>query len=285
MTDDVSRRNFVALAGAGVTLAACGKPNHSASADETSNLSRFSNKPFGPPPHHGIPTSKKRPVGAATNLFFNPEYLSAIYLRFGRNGQDRKLLAYHGYEKIPAGSTSSQIQNLAERILLEARQTSPGAWRRANNAASNKWRREENLENFDFDSQNLMFVMVDHGIEDIKFDDRPTKGSNPPEYQNLVRFTSVLAQSDSNELDYDMAAQPNNSFLNARIVPAADNALKNRKILVLENWYTDLNGTPISGKPKLRYSMNINLLIATDANKWLPMIIDPDTGNGMGNTP
>ena len=102
---------------------------------------------------------------------------------------------------------------------------------------------------------------------------------------NLVRFTSLLSQQDQVEIDYNAIAQPNNSFLNAKLFQTLSDQLENRKLLVIENWYTDLNGNPITGNPKLRYSMNINLLIATDNDKWIPLIIDPDTGNGMGNNP
>ena len=277
MTNDVSRRNFVALAGVGLALGACDSAKPDAPAKGTGLDG------FGPGFNHGQLAAATKPMNVPATAEFKSDYFSILYMRFGRKGNDRKFLAHHGYGRV--GADFAATQALAEIELLEAQKTAPGAWKRKNDMASGKIRREENLDNFDFNYPNLMFIFVDHDETDIRFDDRPVKDSMPEITANLVRFSPILGQKDSSDIDYLKEGAENHSFFNAKLIPTKNSKLNKRKILLLENWYLNKDGTSISDNSKILYSMNIHLLIANDTNKWTPLVIDPDTGNGMGNSP
>lgn len=237
----------------------------------------------GPSRHHGRLACSATPDPLSVGIVFQPEYFSAIYLKFEKFGSRVKMIARHGYAEISPSWTPDEIQAAAETELAEAKSSNSGNWRRKNEKAKREWRREENLEDFDFDSQNLIFILLDHHEDEFRFDDR--KDTLSKKQANLVRFSHYAGQADSTDIDYT-EVEPNNAFMNARLIDVIDTGtFDGQKLLCIENWYTDEFGKTVTGKPRLRYSMNLHLLATTEGGAVLPLIIDPDTGNGMGNNP
>ncbi|HEV7232656.1 MAG TPA: hypothetical protein VGN36_00325 [Sphingorhabdus sp.] len=281
----VSRRNFVALGGATVALGACKATGSPAKNDMVGK---------GPSPHNGHFAHMDKPAGS-TLPPFEPRYITAIYLKFGAKGNKHAMIARHGYAELPddpanpGKPTKDQgvIQALAEQELAEA-QNPKGPWKRPNDKPNKKWRREDDLEKLDFDSQNILFILLDNDADEYRFDDRIEKGTGDATTgtrANLVRFTHYAGQPYANEIEYSVV-EPNNAFVNARLIDAlATGPFKGRRILRLENWFVDKDGMPIKPWAKLLYSMNLHLLATTAGGKIIPLIIDPDTGNGMGNNP
>lgn len=284
MKTEISRRNLVALGGAGMALSACKVTSSPTTVED--------NK--GPSFHHGRLAHLDKPAGS--NLpDFEPRYITAIYLQLGTKDNKHKMIARHGYAELPDDSPGSgkptkdqkAIQALAEQELAEAKNPK-GPWKRSNDKPNKMWRREDDLEKLDFDSQNIIFIFLDHELNEYRFDDRIEKGTGNATTgtrANLVRFTAYAGQADATEIEYN-EVEPNNAFVNARLIDALETGpFKGKKILRLENWYVDNKGVGLPAMAKLRYSMNLHLLATTEGSKLIPLIIDPDTGNGMGNNP
>lgn len=89
----------------------------------------------------------------------------------------------------------------------------------------------------------------------------------------------------------------NNTFYNAQLLalPASDGmpAIDKGQLIYVENHFKDRSGQPIkppkpAPKPAIKVndlSVNFNMLWESAAGGRIPVIIDPDTGNGMGSPP
>jgi hypothetical protein len=128
-------------------------------------------------------------------------------------------------------------------------------------------RSEINFENFTFGSQQVIVFHIDPTGAPVRFDPA-----------NLVQFAMFSALA--------LPRVRNNCFLNAEILSWAG-----REVLVLENWFVDDAGQPITPPRRFDYAMNVHLLIrsglagADDRPRDLPLILDPDTGNMGAGSP
>lgn len=208
---------------------------------------------------------------------FDPKYLTIVYVKFREKNNQPAITIRHGYQSIDGVKSERKRQRIAEKLLLQAKRTA--RWERRNDLPNNRLRREIDFLDFNFDSQNLIYIYVDN--ENIEFDDRRNANGK---MQNLVRFTKFTSEYLKPTVS-NQEAEPNNSFFNASILQTQSRKLTGSSILRLENWYTDKYGRPVPCHSELLYSMNIHLMMETDDGQVIPIILDPDTGNGWGNEP
>ncbi|MEA3060802.1 MAG: hypothetical protein QOJ94_583 [Sphingomonadales bacterium] len=198
---------------------------------------------------HTDPDQRRYPRGTVAGDFM-PRYVCLVYTSFVPTG----LVAKHAYFSMPAN-----LQAFATTEFSAV--SSSGNW------ASAPIRQDVNFENFTFGSQQLIVFHVDPGGTPVRFDPA-----------NLVQFAEFSAQG--------APRARNNSFLNAEL-----RSWPGKEVLVLENWFVDDNGQPIAPPLEFLHTMNVHLLMrcalagADDRPHELPVILDPDTGNGTGNEP
>lgn len=210
---------------------------------------------FAPYEVPGINTGPngRYPHGAAPNAFA-PQYLCLVYVKFDGAG----IAARHAYFPVPAN-----LQAFATAEFSSV--TSSGVW------ATAPIRSEVNFENFAFGSQQLIVFHVDPAGTPARFDPN-----------NLVQFAEWSAGGPKTP---PTRKTRNNCFLNPVI-----QAWPGMDVMILENWYVDDNGQPITAPLQLFYTMNVHLLMrcvlsgSGDGMRELPFVLDPDTGN-MGGTP
>ncbi|MEE9434503.1 MAG: hypothetical protein V3V15_09720 [Sphingorhabdus sp.] len=234
----------------------------------------------GPGSDTGQNPAEPKPTSATSEQVFVPKYLTAVYIRLRNKPTDPAILVRHGYKNIQSITDDKVRQEMAEKLLKEAAGST--TWKRSNSPT--QWRREEDFDIFNFDSPNLIFIIVDN--EDLEFDERKNNGKK----RNLVRFAEFLAEPNSATIQYKKA-EDNHAFVNIDTIPTltvySDGAaghFPRKKLIRLENWFTSKGGSSLSNK-QLMYSMNIHLLATGNGGQKIPIVIDPDTGNGWGNNP
>ncbi len=324
MDKTVSRRNFVALAGAGIAAAGCSKQTPGASESDANastgpKTARIKtdidgelegNLPRGVDQNHGaLPIGK--PLGQdGKPMPFKPAGICLVYIRFEKpkksNGEDGNpdagfLTVRHAYWPMEAGwneaDSSSEELKKVSALIAEARTMKKEQWKQT--TSPKEKRREFDFEKFGFKAQRRIYLFVDNS--DITFDKRTLFSDSNGDTKikaNLIRFTKYLSgdrratNTNPAYLRYE-AADPNYAFWNTR-TKNIDGGTDN--LLVVDNYQTKLdqnnppNLVPIdSGKDTLWYSMNIHLLAKSLDQSGnimqVPIIIDPDTGNGAGNDP
>ncbi len=272
----LTRRHALIGTGAALTVAGCGPGDSLTPAAGDKRLTAA-----GPGPNHGKPAYSPGSAHARPGVTFDPRFGCAVYMRFRKPGafaNGKTMTIRQAYFDIPAGAQPDAIQLLAEAELDQASRSATG-WRRNDNAQGRR-RRDADFDRFLFGGQQIIFLLVDNDY--IAFDDRPFS-EDVAVKPNLVRFTRFLAEADSATIGFREAAE-NNAFFGAALLDGKSFG-RGRKLLKLENWYTDSSGNLITGTPELRYSMNIHLLVSTNDGKRIPLVIDPDTGNGFGVPP
>lgn len=250
----IDRRDIM-LAGAGATLlAACGEGGETNEMEPTANDC----DPYGFPSDTVGSAQFNKPGDPR----FEPRYVCLVYLRFA----DAMVTARHayydiaGYNAVPDDAAKA---DWARKRLVSA---ATGKWE-----AEGLWPAEagypnprENFQGFDFGSQQVIYFYIDNGGA-VKFD--PNNG---------IRFSAYATKTgrptakDPKKPKVDK----NSAFFGARII--ADD------LLYLENWFTNKNGKLVDASSSETMSMDIHLLMKTaDGQMDIPIVIDPDTGNGL----
>lgn len=182
---------------------------------------------------------------------FTPNHICLVYMKFN-NG---KLLAKHAHFLLSVLDTFAKISEQFEKMR--------------SGRPSGEIKYGENFEAWNFGSQSLIYIALDNDGTVI-FDP-----------DNLIQFAPYSARRVGGTKPLK---KPNNTFLNAMI----DRGIfPPNEVLVLENWYSDMNGKPINNVDKNyeEFAMNIHLFMDTQVNevaggfKNLPIVVDPDTGN------
>jgi hypothetical protein len=123
------------------------------------------------------------------------------------------------------------------------------------------------FEGFKFFSQNEIFIFLRN--PDIIIDDR-----------RLIRVTKYSA-------DVPGPMDLNFSLFRARSVPGLGPLGNHGKLIRIENHVRDATGAASGNETK--YSMNIHFKMRVKPEgaekNYVPMVLDPDTGNGTGNEP
>ena len=263
MGKDFSRRNFVALTGASFAIAACSNAR----------------QPDAPPDKkptdiRGYPENYGDNPNIARAGDFPVNYIGIIDIR-ARGGW--KIAINHA--AFPStdlgGKPLSEDAKLEKAIRIIQAKGANGRFRDLKGDLAPCPRSGGVLDgdNFDgrlgFKSKNELFIFIEgQGVE-------LTQGA-------LLSFTPL--GSDLKPRD------PNYSFYNASSVdPATLAAAKlSGRMIRVRNYMQDKNGKPIGSNHQTksqRYSMNIHFTVPGEGGTAIPMIIDPDTGNGQGSEP
>jgi hypothetical protein len=222
---------------------------------------------------HGLPSDKKgtKHFSGANDPKFEPSYVCLVYMKFNgtRLNISHAYYAIAGYDALP--TDAAKLQWVKERLASAAKGqwSTTGLWP----AEANHPNPRKNFDGFHFGSQQRIFFLIDNG-SDIIFD-RTNSISFTPYSAKIGRPTD--AQPNKKKAD------PNSAFFSAEVME--DN------LLYLENWFTSKKGKKIeknadgSDYAEMMY-MNIHLLIkSADGTTAIPVIIDPDTGNGTIRRP
>jgi hypothetical protein len=281
----ISRRSALTAAGPTLAVAACGK-QPKARAEEanvqamtasevTSGLKEFLQqlgvKPHGKPPKEPYPFA-----GQAGYPTYEPGHFMLIYVASTKPWQIFANHAVFAYKsKVPKERMKQVID------LLELKKPNPlkpfsqlssdvadGLWPGQTTPAK---RDHLFFKNLGFGSQHDIFIYFDHKLDatdpdkdEILFD------------QTLANFITFSEHKFSGS-----GAAENHAFYNLRKVSKSAMApIKEGTLFSMENWFTAQDGKTIPAGFDASYKTNF--LYFTNG---IPMLIDPDTGNGTSWQP
>lgn len=261
--DVIDRRSLIGAVGATMLIASCNKGT--AEGTDTKATSD-AEKMFGPCYPYGQPTTDLKPDATGNVSDFDPENICAVYIKFESNGTLTIKQAHIAVPKLKP--TDSDIV-AASAPLLNA--MSKAAY---NGNGAKKFK--ENFEDLTFSSQHVLVIFLDNKIDAVRFSEKDV---------DIIRFTPVSGNDPSIDIN------ENHAFFDRR--PVAINAgsgTSGRLAYLLNFWNTDDKGNKIANVTEndaathYLYSMNIHLQMATSKRtaklNWVPIVIDPDTGNG-----
>jgi hypothetical protein len=223
-------------------------------------------EPMGPGFPHGQPTTDLKPNVAGQVSKFEPENICAVYIKFESNGM---LTVKQAHFAVPKPKPSdSDVVAAAEPWLNKMSKNSFGG------SGSKKFK--ENFEDFTFSSQHVVVLYLDNAIDAVRFSETD---------RDIIRFTPISGNDPTTKI------KANHAFFNRRKVALnAGGGTTGRIAYLLDFWNTKDDGDAITdvveSNPATHYlySMNIHLQMATSKRtaklNWVPIIIDPDTGNG-----
>ena len=250
---EIDRRSLIGAAGVGLMLSGC------ATSEQEDNIRRSDNarKMFGVCPPFGDLPNLPSPFNK-----FEPEYIRVVYLKFDAG----KMISLQGNVSLPnkLDVTDQELKSKVSTLIADLRKGS--GW---------------DKDNIDIVSCGvplvlLIFIDNDKNSETSFADD---KGG-----ENIIRFTDQSGKYPFEE------RKMNKAFYDLHYIDFSDFGL-GRSAYRMKFWSKDAIGQDINmgtaGVPNsyYLYSMNIHLKIPTQrAGSWVPMVIDPDTGN-MGSKP
>ena len=230
--------------------------------------------PFGPPgpvDPHGHPVySKKEPDPKQAQ--FNPDFLCVVYLKFEAN---QVLTARYGHVQAADLLNPDTVRTLAT-LALEALS-------RNDASGFHEGKIYRDLEFISVGRQLIMILFLDNDPRFVKFEDIN-------DFDYVVRFSQLSAFQPGNPT---RPIEKNNAFCN--LMKFSVTGLTGQDAFRLDYWDTDRGGRvsdPLPSQTHLhrRYSMNIYFRMAIanfsgqPSGRWIPLVIDPDTGN-MGGGP
>jgi hypothetical protein len=289
MTDfELSRRNLMAAAGlgvAGAALAGCDllsrgdKRTAALSVREVSSLvTDFINE-------RGINNHGHNPNEAPTGptVPFNPKFLVVVHMTSKGPWAINSNLAHFGFADPDKAKRIDQASKIClnklgknhRRFRDEGRRQPFSPYDRKPAEAQPDFADSVEFAEFNFLGQHDIYIFYEHKKDEVVFD--------PDQLVTFSQYQFGGAPADENQ-----------AFFNAEVVDAAlTGQLANKGSLIrLENHYTVWNGSKYellgtegqqlpAGVAK-HYKMN---LIYVAGSSGIPMLIDPDTGNGVGNGP
>ncbi len=226
---------------------------------------------FGATQAFGQPATDSEPETEGNVKTFRPKHICAVYIRFEPNNT---LTVKQAYVAAPNPQpTNAEIVAVAEPLLQ--------AMSKAGYAGGGAQAFKENFEDFSFTSQQVVVIYLDNKDDIIRFSSKDS---------DIIRFVSISGT------DPRIHIRPNHAFFNRRAVSIAPGGgTFGKRAYLIDFWNTDENGNAITGVIEGRpatyyvYAMNIHLEMATSKRaaklNWVPIIIDPDTGNMGGPLP
>ena len=244
---ELNRRNIMLAAGGLSLLAAC-KP-----VAEDGDGPRGS----GDLPAYGAFPDEPGKTHFGDSIKFDPKFLCLIYMKI----DGARLAARHAYFPVKAVS-GDEVDWVKARLAEMAR----GSW-----PTVKPVRESKDFVNFNFGSQQKLYFFIDNG-DDVIFDD-------------MTPIIFVPYSSKGGGPNFRKPQKPlrdkNFAFFSAQKVVSKD--VVNANLLYMENWFANKNGKIFDDKtPSENYTMDIHLQMRSfaDANVRIPIIIDPDSGNG-----
>jgi hypothetical protein len=262
---EIDRRALITVAGVGLLAAGCREDKPAAAAIAPSATPTPGSQ-AGTCDLFGQAVSATKPIKMGKVTEFKPDKICIVLLRFETAGSLVARRSYIPYEE----DQTTRVQNIEDEI------------KKLSTGKSTSYYKQD-IEPINLKGQRLLVIYVDHKDEEAHF--KLGSATGVTKYDNTLRFTKFSGTSLGNTI------WENHAFFNAKEIsfPNLDpNALS------LEYWDTDENGDAAPGtvhRPYC-YSLNIQLEVASpsvDENKkpitrWVPVIVDPDTGN-MGVEP
>ena len=249
---ELNRRNIMLAVGGVSVLAAC--------------------KPVGGGPDGPHGGGGEAPYGAYPDqpgeehfkgsIEFAPQNLCLIYMKI----DGAKLTARHAYFGVAAvvgDETGWVIARFAEMAKGGGTSIKP-------------IREEKDFENFNFGSQQKLYFLIDNG-DDVIFDDITPITFSP---------YSSKGGRPNNRTQQKPLLDKNFAFFSARKIESK--GIINPNLLYLENWFANKNGKLFDkNTASENYSMDIHLQMKSyaDGAVRIPIIIDPDSGNGSSWRP
>ncbi len=192
------------------------------------------------------------------------DYYSLVILRLNK---DLKWEASHGSFNSPSKDNEGEVRRA---LLAQLEGLAPNGDVQSLNPLPNS--AGYNFENWGFGSSRRVYIYVDNPtVRFAKLDPLTFKSQ------------SSLALIDE-EASRARKINPNKSFYGAK----SDDKFARGSLLYFENYFRTPDGKPIPvpATDKQYYSLSFNLLMDMQTGtKPLPVIVDPDTGNGMGWPP
>jgi len=262
----IDRRTLLGAAGAGLVLAGC-NPKSGKHKTEMVGTCRL----------HGQSVRDKMPYVLGNTKSFVPDRLCIVYLKFasGRMKVRRTYLDITSSTNIPAA------------LLTELKRISP--W-----GAPDSIKDRNDLHPIKLSGQRIVAIYLDNNRNDIRFSYKRggTIQQEDESYAHTIRFTQYSGE------DPDNIIRKNHAFFNVRkiLLSGVTGPMQSPEVFLLDYWNTNEIGNKIevvSGEQDTEYvySMNIKLEMAapvpgssTSPQLWIPVIVDPDTGN-MGAEP
>jgi hypothetical protein len=244
----LSRRNLIALGGAATILSACDR-HKEGNEGQSPNSSGNNN---------GDDPSKPGPGPLIA------DYYSLVILRINK---DLKLEASHGSFDTPSKTDEKLVR---ATVLAQLERLGPAGDVQSLNPLKDS--SGYDFEKWGFGSTRRVYIYVDN--QSLVFEKH-----EPLTFKAVssIRFTDP-------ERANTRKISPNRSFFGAK----SDDKFARGSLLYFENYYLDGNGKPIPPKTPLPifYAMNFHLLMASaTGGKPIPIVIDPDTGNGWNYPP
>jgi hypothetical protein len=227
--------------------------------------------PPGPAPPHGhtVHTYKEPNPKKAE---FKPQFLCVVYLRFEAN---QLLTTRYAYVQETDLLNPTKVRTTAIWALAALKDNDPSGF--------HEGKIYRDLQFISVGQQLILILFVDNNPEHVKFED-----TNSLDY--LVRFSQLSAIEPDNPI---YPVQPNRAFYN--LMKFSVPGLTGKEACRIDYWDTIDTGhvsDPLPGETAKyrRYSMNIHLRMAIanpilqPGGHWIPLVVDPDTGN-MGGGP
>jgi hypothetical protein len=151
---------------------------------------------------------------------------------------------------------------------------------------------ESDIDPINLGSQQILVIYIDNRTDRIRFKYDPNDINAPDKnlsFDNTIRFVKFSSKGPT------LLIRDNHAFFNIMKmdIVQAGTLLESNVAFRLDYWNTDEMGKdigkldPMKPSTHFLYSMNIHLEIlapmANGAEKWVPIILDPDTGNGGGD--
>lgn len=273
----IDRRTMMGLvgaAGAGMMLSGC-------KDRKKEEVKASKSKPVGYCDLAGQSVRDRAPKVAGNVTAFKPKYICIVYVKFDVNTKLVVRRTYVGPLTV-ANPSPTQVEGMAQQVLAQL-------------AAGNSYNQHDkpDIDPIHLGSQQIVVFYIDNPTDRIRFKHNPADTNdtnNNSSFDRTIRFVKFSAS------DTPVDIKDNNAFFNIMKMNIVNQgtSLKSDVAFRLDFWNTNEMGNEIKDvdpddpDTHYLYSMNIHLEMASPvsatSNKWIPVILDPDTGN-MGGEP
>lgn len=262
----IDRRTLIAAAGTGLLVAGCGGSTEN-QAEEAPQQGWESGSGY----LFGHRAQQPEPDPKGQNVVFDPDRICIVLLRFEASG----LIARRTYIDVPVRKPTKE--QVATAVLPELVRLSAGTTAKPDD--------RNDIDPIRLKGQRILVIYLDNKPTDVRFKYDPKPENEEQSYDYTLRFAPYSGADPKREI------KKNNAFFHVQKITFAEDAPITGKVaFLLDYWDTDENGnkltTVLAGEDRshYRYSLNILVEIAAGGGHWVPLIVDPDTGN-MGSEP
>ncbi len=278
MTSEFNRRNLITVGGAAVLVSACGgKPNGNDSGVSARGRKRGHDEMYGSPPALPMPEYVSSPGPIArppiqlppkpekcTTYGYSPKFIAILFIEFADKAEiSINHASFMFASDDPAKRLKKAIGIIKKRLAVERLSliTDEDIYPRKNGM---KGTDRVTFADFDFMSQTELFIYFNN--PKIVLD---------PDW--LISFTPYSASGQTRK--------PNYSYAHAQVVPTDQLDTLSGALIRVENHMTDPYGCLLDTN-SMDFSMNIHFaMMLKNGGGMVPMVLDPDTGNGSGYEP